>query len=86
MNDKTSYYWIKDQNRFGKREGSQFYLSQDGKQIPDDEFTFLGKLLGYDKSEPDDSPYKMGSTSVLETITVLTEEEFNVMKESSNCQ
>jgi len=48
----------------------------------DENNIIFGKLIGYDEFEPDDSPYAIGSTSVMDTIEEITEEQFNEMYNS----
>ena len=75
MADKTVYYLINDR-LLGKREGDYaYYLFRDGNWIKDENWLILGKLGGYDDSEPDDSPYGWGSTSVMDEIKEISKQE-----------
>lgn len=82
MKKKTSYFWMSDLKRFGKYDGQNYYIFKNGKWMPDHGGIIPGKLIGYDEFEPDDSPYAIGSTSVMDTIEEITEEQFNEMYSS----
>ena len=65
---KVSYYliWgktIAKQEKTG--ENRSFYLFRDGKWVEDSGHVVLDHLWGFDPSEPEDSPYRIGSTSIL---------------------
>ena len=75
----TKYYLIYDRI-VGKRElysnyHSDDWLFKDGKWVPDLGFEIMDHLVGYDPSEPEDSPYAIGSTDVLMEIDEIPEEE-----------
>ena len=40
----------------------------------DTKYVIMDRLLGFDESEPLDSPYRMGSTSVMDEIEVIPSE------------
>ena len=82
MKKKTTYYWMTDLKRFGKYDGQNYYILINGKWMSDNDRIIFGKLIGYDEFEPDDSPYAIGSTSVMDTIEEITEEQFNEMYNS----
>ena len=35
----------------------------------------MDRIIGYDESEPHDSPYKIGNLDIMENIIVITEKE-----------
>lgn len=72
---KTTYFKVHHPDLIGKEENDQYYVYVDKKWIPDNDAIILGKLIGYDPFEPDDSPYKTGNTSVMDEIEVISEEE-----------
>ena len=58
MNDKATYYLILER-QVGKREDGKYYLFKDGKWEVDTENAIKDRLVGYDPSEPIDSPYRL---------------------------
>ena len=75
----TKYYLIYDRI-VGKRDlysdyHSDNWLFKDGEWIPDEEFVIMDHLMGYDPSEPPDSPYAIGSTDVLMEMDEISEAE-----------
>ena len=75
----TKYYLIYD-SILGKREcfegyASKEWLFKDGEWVPDVGFVIMDHLMGYDPSEPPDSPYAIGSTDVLMEMDEITEAE-----------
>ncbi|MBQ9891512.1 MAG: hypothetical protein IJM39_08895 [Firmicutes bacterium] len=75
----TRYYLIYDRI-VGKREiysdrHSDNWLFKNGKWVPDTGFVIMDHLIGYDSSEPEDSPYRIGSTDVLMEMDEISEEE-----------
>lgn len=86
MKEKTSYFWMTDLKKFGKYDEKNYYILINGKWESDTGYIILGKLIGYDKFEPDDSPYAVGSTSVMDTIEEITEEQFKEMLKYASFQ
>ena len=75
----TRYYLIYDR-LVGKREIYSDYhaddwLFRDGKWVPDAGYVIMDHLVGYDPSEPEDSPYRFGSTDVLMEMDEISEEK-----------
>ena len=62
--NNTRYFLIWDRI-VGKREGGMDYLFRNGKWETDDEWIIMDRLVGYDLSEPPDSPYRFGNGSIL---------------------
>ena len=72
------YYYIKDLSLFAKGEGHGIYfLYQNGKWVPDMNNTVSDRIMGYDPYEDDDSPYKIGNTTIMDEIEEISEEEMN---------
>lgn len=70
----TTYYLIRGR-KIGKRDGD-FCLFEAGLGwIRDDRHEISDRLTGYDPSEPEDSPYAMFSSSIMDEIETITEEE-----------
>ncbi|MBO7677358.1 MAG: AAA family ATPase [Erysipelotrichaceae bacterium] len=72
---KNIIYYLIDERQLGKKEDERFYLYKDGKWLEDSDLYILGKLNGYDPYEPDESPYKWGSTSVMDEIKEIDEKQ-----------
>ena len=73
-NANTTYYLILN-NQLGKEEDGKYYLYTNGSWVPDTKSTILGHLMGFDPSEPADSPYAMGNMDIMDTIEVITEQQ-----------
>ena len=75
MKQETVYYLIRGR-LLGKREGDyDYYLYRNGSWEKDSSYLIFGKLGGYDSSEPEGSPYGWGSSSVMDEIEEISEEE-----------
>ena len=81
-----TYYKIQST---GEYDIQRSYLNEAGDQCVDDNFILdenmipqydlfrlFGILMGFDETEPSDSPYGIGNTDVMEDAKELTEEEF----------
>ena len=73
MND-TVYYLILDRI-VGKKEDGKYYLYRNDEWIPDTGYVIMDRLMGYDASEPPDSPYAMGSGSMMDEIEEISYEK-----------
>ncbi|MBR2749984.1 MAG: hypothetical protein IKD90_02480 [Clostridiales bacterium] len=69
------YYLIRGKTLAKREEGYNCFLFNDGKWDWDEKNVLLDRLVGYDPDEPDDSPYKTGSSCVMNEIEELTFEE-----------
>ncbi len=75
---KSTYYLI-----YGRvvakreRESSLYkgYIFRDGKWTEDSSNVVMDHLMGFDSSEPEDSPYRIGNTSVLFEMDEITEDQ-----------
>ena len=72
--DEVKYYLIWDQ-LVGKMENGQYYLFENGEWNVDKECIVSDHLVGYDPSEPPDSPYGFGDESIMDEIDEITCEE-----------
>ncbi len=71
------YYYIKDLSLFAKGEGRNYnFIYQNGKWLPDTKNYVSDRIMGYDPDEDEDSPYKIGNSSIMNEIEEITEEEF----------
>ena len=70
----TTYYLILNK-QLGKEEDGKYYLYTNGSWVPDTKSTILGRLMGFDPSEPADSPYAMGNMDIMDTIEPITEQQ-----------
>lgn len=77
--EKYSYYHIKDLECFARGVNFDNEIYKDGKWEPDINNLVSDRLMGYDPSEDDDSPYKIGNTEIMEEIEEITEQEFMKM-------
>ena len=73
-NAKATYYLILNR-QLGKEEDGKYYLYTNGSWAPDTKSTILGRLMGFDPSEPADSPYAMGNMDIMDTIEPITEQQ-----------
>ncbi|MBR3004192.1 MAG: hypothetical protein IKH67_03895 [Lachnospiraceae bacterium] len=71
---KTTYYLIRDR-LVGKREKGSDYLFRDGEWVPDERGVIMKRLIGFDPWEPEDSPYRFGSLSIMDDIEEISFEE-----------
>ena len=71
--NETKYYLILNET-VGKEENGWYYLFIDGKWIPDEKCVIMDRLVGYDSSEPDGSPYGMYEQSIMDEIEEITYE------------
>jgi len=73
-NANTTYYLILNR-QLGKEEDGKYYLYTNGSWVPDTKSTIFGRLMGFDPSEPADSPYAMGNIDIMDTIEPITEQQ-----------
>lgn len=79
MGEKAVYYFRVWKKVIAKRVNHNGhyddYLFKSGKWVRDEEHVIMDHLMGFDPSEPEDSPYRIGSTSVFMEIEEISEEE-----------
>ncbi len=75
---KTTYYLIRER-LVGKREyesdGFTDYLFLGGRWAFDGSLTSLKYLMGFDETEPEDSPYAVGNSDIMDEIWEIPEED-----------
>lgn len=72
----VTYYRIKDLKLLGKEEDCIPYLyNQSEGWVVDNHNILMDRIMGYDESEPDDSPYKIGNTSIMDLVEEISENE-----------
>lgn len=72
----TVYYYISDLNKVGKEEEFIPYIYDKEKGWGVDESNILmDRIIGCDDTEPEDSPYRIGSSDMMDRISEITEEE-----------
>ena len=75
---KTTYYLIRER-LVGKREyetdGFTDYLFLEGRWTFDSSMTILKYLMGFDETEPEDSPYAVGNSDIMDEIQEIPEED-----------
>ena len=69
------YYLIRGRKLAKREDGYHCYLFKDGEWFWDEKNVLNDRLIGYDSDEPDDSPYKIGNSCVMNEIEELTFEE-----------
>ena len=79
MKETNRTYYLVWERLVAKREESEKiyedYIFRDGEWFPDNEHIIMDHLVGYDPSEPEDSPYRIGSTSVLMEMDEISEQD-----------
>ena len=73
---KKTYYLIKERI-LGKREEDEEirdYLFLNGAWMPDYRMKIFSYLMGFDPSEPEDSPYAVGNSDIMDDIEEISEE------------
>ncbi len=72
---KMNYYLLKDSGLVAKGFGCTHWIYYDFSWHKDIESIVSDKLFGYDPSEPADSPYGIGSTSIMDEIGQISYEK-----------
>lgn len=72
--EETRYYLIKERI-VGKKKGDNYFIYREGEWQLDTERIIIDRLMGYDPSEPADSPYGIGSTSIMDEIEEISYEK-----------
>lgn len=71
---QETYYLIYDRI-LGKEEEGKYYIFKDNQWVPDVESVIMDHLMGYDPSEPSDSPYGIGCTDIMNEIREIAPEK-----------
>ena len=64
MSGNAKYYMILD-TVLGKQEEGRYYIFTNWRWYPDGDSLIMDRLVGYDPSEPPDSPYRFGNGSIM---------------------
>ncbi len=70
----VTYYRIKDLDMLGKEEDYVPYLYKPGKGwVVDNDNVLMDRIMGYDDSEPANSPYMIGNSSTMDLVEEISE-------------
>ncbi len=72
---RMTYYLLKDSGLVARRSDFTCWIYRSFKWNRDTENKVMDKLMGFDPSEPADSPYAFGSTSVMDDIEEISCQE-----------
>jgi len=74
----TTFYFIKDLNLIGKQENYIPYIYERGKGWEvDNSNVLMDRIMGYSEVELTGSPYAIGNTDIMESVSEITEAEAN---------
>ena len=79
MNNIDARYYLILGRRLGKKDGGKYFILRDGAWAQDDNNEIMDRLMGYDPSEPPESPYGIGSTDVMDEIEEISYEQARVL-------
>lgn len=80
--EKLKFWVLKNTGLIAKGIGYRYWIYYNYKWEEDTESIVSDKLNGFDSSEPEDSPYAFGSTSVMDEIEEISyEEAMNLLAE-----
>ncbi len=72
----VTYYRINDLDLLGKEEDYVPYLFKPGKGwVVDNDNILMDRVMGFDDSEPDNSPYKIGNSSTMDLVKEISQKE-----------
>ncbi len=70
----VTYYRIKDLDMLGKEEDYVPYLYKPGKGwVVDNDNILMDRIMGFDDSEPANSPYMIGNSSTMDLVEEISE-------------
>lgn len=79
MKEMNRTYYLLWERTVAKREQNEKlcedYIFRDGKWVSDKDRIVMDHLVGFDPSEPEDSPYRIGSTDVLMEMAEISEKD-----------
>ncbi len=79
MKEKNIIYYLIRERILAKREHNEEiyedYIFKNGEWVVDEKYRIMDYLEGFDPSEPEDSPYRFGNTSVMMEIDEISEEK-----------
>ena len=77
MKEKSTIYYLVWGNVVGRREKKdghyENFLFKSGRWVEDEGHVIMDHLMGFDPSEPEDSPYRIGNGSVLFEMEEISE-------------
>ncbi len=79
MNNMDTRYYLILGRWLGKKDGGKYFLLKDGAWEQDNNNEIIDRLMGYDPSEPPDSPYGIGNTSIMVEIEEITYKQASVL-------
>ena len=56
----------------GKEDNGDYYIHRQGHWVEDSDYMIMDRLIGYDSSEPPESPYGIGNSDVMDEIEEIT--------------
>ena len=73
----TNYYWINDLKIVAKEADFVSYLYDMAKKewVHDENKCLMDRRMGFDISEPADSPYRIGSSDMMDKVEEISEEK-----------
>lgn len=72
----VTYYHIKDLDLLGKEEDYVPYLYKPGKGwVVDNDNILMDRVMGFDDSEPGNSPYKIGNSGTMDLVKEISQKE-----------
>ena len=78
MSEKSVHYFLIKGKTFGKQEKSaghcDHYLFMSGRWVRDEDHVIMDHLMEFTPSEPEGSPYRICSTSVMPEMDEISEE------------
>ncbi len=72
---KEAVYYLIFDSLVGKREDGRYYLYCNDDWVRDSQSVIMDHLMGYDASEPEGSPYRIGNLSIMDEIEEITAEQ-----------
>lgn len=72
--EQVTYYLIWGR-LVGKEDCGSYFIYRNGRWEPDDRSMIMDRLMGYDPSEPPDSPYGIGNSDIMDEIEEITYDE-----------
>lgn len=70
-----NYYRIKDTNMIAKGYAFTYWIYRNGEWEKDTRNMVSDMIYGFDPSEPEDSPYGFGDTTIMDEIEQISYEE-----------
>lgn len=68
-------FYLINGNKLSYTDGKESFEYKNNEWIKINNSEIISRLIGYDPSEPSDSPYAIGNTDIMESIKELTLEQ-----------